>query len=101
MKKPTTAPPAPKPTPGVSAPKSSPFPEPKETGTLPGTRVEWEIKNSTGLGFTKKSAESGYEKMKELINAEVERHFRPEFLNRLDELVVGFNGHVVAFECGL
>ena len=45
------------------------------------------IKNSTGLGFTKKS-ESGYDKMKELINAEVERHFRPEFLNRVDELVV-------------
>ncbi len=46
------------------------------------------IKNSTGLSFTKTSKDSGYEKMKEMIQAEVERHFRPEFLNRVDELVV-------------
>ncbi|MEZ5964715.1 MAG: ATP-dependent Clp protease ATP-binding subunit [Planctomycetota bacterium] len=46
------------------------------------------IKNSAGLGFTKSGAEAGYEKMREMIQAEVERHFRPEFLNRVDELVV-------------
>jgi ATP-dependent Clp protease ATP-binding subunit ClpC len=46
------------------------------------------IKNSAGLGFSKSTGGSGYEKMKEMIVAEVERHFRPEFLNRLDELVV-------------
>ena len=45
------------------------------------------IRNSAGLGFTK-AKESGYEKMREMIKAEVERHFRPEFLNRVDELVV-------------
>ncbi|MDA0375131.1 MAG: ATP-dependent Clp protease ATP-binding subunit [Planctomycetota bacterium] len=45
------------------------------------------IKNSTGLGFTKAGGPQGYEKMKEMINAEVERHFRPEFINRLDEIV--------------
>jgi ATP-dependent Clp protease ATP-binding subunit ClpC len=45
------------------------------------------IKNSTGLGFTKTGGPQGYEKMKEMINAEVERHFRPEFINRLDETV--------------
>jgi ATP-dependent Clp protease ATP-binding subunit ClpC len=46
------------------------------------------IKNSAGLGFTKSTGGGGYDKMKEMIVAEVERHFRPEFLNRLDELVV-------------
>ncbi len=46
------------------------------------------IKNSTGLGFGKSGKEAGREKMIEMIHAEVERHFRPEFINRLDELVV-------------
>jgi ATP-dependent Clp protease ATP-binding subunit ClpC len=46
------------------------------------------IKNSAGLGFIKSGVESGYEKMKQMITSEVERHFRPEFINRLDELVV-------------
>ncbi|MFO1053126.1 MAG: ATP-dependent Clp protease ATP-binding subunit [Planctomycetota bacterium] len=46
------------------------------------------IKNSTGLGFTKGGAEAGYDKMRQMITAEVERHFRPEFINRLDEIVV-------------
>ncbi len=48
------------------------------------------IRNSAGLGFksAKSGTEGGYEKMKEMIQAEVERHFRPEFLNRVDELVV-------------
>src|SRR5687767_7175589 len=46
------------------------------------------IKNSAGLGFTKGGTEGSYEKMRDMIQAEVERHFRPEFLNRVDELVV-------------
>ncbi|HZN41640.1 MAG TPA: ATP-dependent Clp protease ATP-binding subunit [Planctomycetota bacterium] len=48
------------------------------------------IKNSTGLGFGKVSSgkESGADKMRDLIQGEIERHFRPEFLNRLDEIVV-------------
>src|SRR5690606_23786407 len=46
------------------------------------------IKNSAGLGFTRTGGGRGYEKMKEMIQAEVERHFRPEFINRLDELIV-------------
>ncbi|MFN6148207.1 MAG: ATP-dependent Clp protease ATP-binding subunit [Planctomycetota bacterium] len=46
------------------------------------------IKNSTGLGFTKTGKEGGADKMKEMIMGEVERHFRPEFINRLDELVI-------------
>jgi len=46
------------------------------------------IKNSAGLGFGKSGKEGGYEKMREMIQAEVERHFRPEFINRLDQVVV-------------
>jgi len=46
------------------------------------------IKNSSGFGFSKKTAESSYEKMKEMLTKEVERHFRPEFLNRVDDTIV-------------
>jgi len=45
------------------------------------------IKNSTGLGFGK-GAQSGTDKMRDMIMGEVERHFRPEFINRLDEIVI-------------
>jgi len=46
------------------------------------------IRNSAGLGFTKSGKEAGKDKMNEMIMAEVERHFRPEFINRLDEIVI-------------
>jgi ATP-dependent Clp protease ATP-binding subunit ClpC len=46
------------------------------------------IKNSSGFGFGKKTAEANYEKMKEMLNKEVEHHFRPEFLNRVDDTIV-------------
>ena len=46
------------------------------------------IKNQAGFGFGKRSVEANYEKMKEMLKKEVERHFRPEFLNRLDDLIV-------------
>ena len=46
------------------------------------------IKNQGGFGFGKKSPESTYEKMKEILSKEVERHFRPEFLNRIDDTIV-------------
>ncbi len=46
------------------------------------------IKNSTGLGFGKGNKESGVDKMRDMIMGEVERHFRPEFINRLDEIVI-------------
>jgi len=32
--------------------------------------------------------ESSYERMKEMLQKEVERYFRPEFLNRLDDVIV-------------
>jgi len=47
-----------------------------------------QIKNQSGFGFGKKTAESNYEKMKDLLQKEVEHHFRPEFLNRLDDTIV-------------
>jgi ATP-dependent Clp protease ATP-binding subunit ClpC len=48
------------------------------------------IKNQATLGFTKTadSTEQSYQKMKEQLGRELERHFRPEFLNRIDEVVV-------------
>jgi ATP-dependent Clp protease ATP-binding subunit ClpC len=46
------------------------------------------IKNQGGFGFGKKSPEHSYEKMKEILSKEVERHFRPEFLNRVDDTIV-------------
>ncbi|HPS54777.1 MAG TPA: AAA family ATPase, partial [Sedimentisphaerales bacterium] len=46
------------------------------------------IRNQSGFGFGKKTVEANYERMKELLNKEIERHFRPEFINRLDDVIV-------------
>jgi ATP-dependent Clp protease ATP-binding subunit ClpC len=46
------------------------------------------IKSQSGFGFGKRTEESNYEKMKEMLDKEIERHFRPEFLNRLDGQIV-------------
>ena len=46
------------------------------------------IKNKGGFGFAKRDDEADYEKMKDMLNKEVERYFRPEFLNRLDDVIV-------------
>jgi ATP-dependent Clp protease ATP-binding subunit ClpC len=51
------------------------------------------IKRETSLGFAKprdgdKAQKQSYESMKEKIMAEVKKTFRPEFLNRLDEIIV-------------
>ena len=46
------------------------------------------IRNNSGFGFGKKDAEANYEKMKEILDKEVEHHFRPEFLNRVDDTIV-------------
>jgi len=40
------------------------------------------------LGFGKASEELTYDKMKERVNEELKRGFRPEFLNRIDEVIV-------------
>jgi ATP-dependent Clp protease ATP-binding subunit ClpC len=47
------------------------------------------IRRQSTLGFNAMNAdEADFETMKEKINEEAKRHFKPEFLNRLDELVV-------------
>jgi ATP-dependent Clp protease ATP-binding subunit ClpC len=46
------------------------------------------IKGGSSFGFTKKSDTPDYEKIKKALNGEVEKFFRPEFINRLDETIV-------------
>jgi ATP-dependent Clp protease ATP-binding subunit ClpC len=46
------------------------------------------IKNQTSFGFAKRDEEYTYEKMKERVKSEIEKYFRPEFLNRVDEIIV-------------
>jgi ATP-dependent Clp protease ATP-binding subunit ClpC len=46
------------------------------------------ITNQSEFGFAKRDEAVGYEKMKQVLQSEVERYFRPEFINRVDELVV-------------
>ena len=46
------------------------------------------IKKQSTLGFSPITDESSYEKMRERILEEAKKTFRPEFLNRLDDLIV-------------
>ncbi len=46
------------------------------------------IKSKAGFGFAKRDEDTSYLKMKEMLHKEVERYFRPEFLNRLDDIIV-------------
>jgi len=46
------------------------------------------IKNKGGFGFTRQSEEADYEKIRVTLNNEIERYFRPEFINRLDDVIV-------------
>ncbi|MCD6277952.1 ATP-dependent Clp protease ATP-binding subunit, partial [candidate division WOR-3 bacterium] len=50
-----------------------------------GTR---ELMKGTAVGFRKEDREITYQKMKEYLLEEVKRVFNPEFVNRLDEVVV-------------
>ncbi|OAA15850.1 ATP-dependent Clp protease ATP-binding subunit ClpC1 [Corynebacterium afermentans subsp. afermentans] len=50
-----------------------------------------DISKPVGLGFTGDTAtdaEAQYERMKGKVNDELKKHFRPEFLNRIDDIVV-------------
>ncbi|MCI0691386.1 ATP-dependent Clp protease ATP-binding subunit [candidate division KSB1 bacterium] len=47
-----------------------------------------EIKKAGGFGFSTQESEIDYSKMQSKIMEEVKRLFNPEFLNRVDELVV-------------
>ena len=40
------------------------------------------------VGFTKNDEAVSYERMKEKVNDALKQHFRPEFLNRIDEVIV-------------
>jgi ATP-dependent Clp protease ATP-binding subunit ClpC len=46
------------------------------------------IKRQSTLGFSPITDENSYEKMREKILEEAKKTFRPEFLNRLDDLIV-------------
>jgi len=51
------------------------------------------IKRETAIGFatrrdTARAQKQGYEDMKEKVMGEVKKTFRPEFINRLDEIIV-------------
>src|SRR5690349_1681162 len=46
------------------------------------------IKKQSSMGFSPISDEGSYEKMREKILEEAKRQFRPEFLNRLDDIIV-------------
>ncbi|MFM8385248.1 MAG: ATP-dependent Clp protease ATP-binding subunit [Planctomycetia bacterium] len=46
------------------------------------------IKGQGGLGFARSGSETSYGRMRDELMKEVERHFRPEFLNRVDEIIV-------------
>ena len=43
---------------------------------------------SPAVGFIKADDESMYEKMKRQVDDELKKHFRPEFLNRIDDTIV-------------
>jgi ATP-dependent Clp protease ATP-binding subunit ClpC len=46
------------------------------------------IKRQTSLGFGAQTGHESYEQMKEVILEESKKAFKPEFLNRLDDLIV-------------
>ena len=46
------------------------------------------IKGGQSFGFGKRDEVQDYEKMQEALMGEVEKFFRPEFINRLDEVIV-------------
>jgi ATP-dependent Clp protease ATP-binding subunit ClpC len=46
------------------------------------------VKNQTSLGFSGGGTAQSYEKMKQNLGRELERHFRPEFLNRVDDTII-------------
>ncbi len=48
-----------------------------------------DISKAVGLGFAKGHDEgSTYERMKDKVTDELKKHFRPEFLNRIDDIIV-------------
>ncbi len=50
-----------------------------------GTR---RIKGGTSLGFQRTESDESYERMRDKVLDELKRTFNPEFLNRVDEIIV-------------
>jgi ATP-dependent Clp protease ATP-binding subunit ClpC len=51
-----------------------------------GTR---DVAKAVNLGFqASEDVESNYDRMKQKVNDELKQHFRPEFLNRIDDTIV-------------
>ena len=46
------------------------------------------IKGGANFGFTKRQEVQDYEKIKKSLQSEAEKFFRPEFINRLDDMIV-------------
>jgi ATP-dependent Clp protease ATP-binding subunit ClpC len=46
------------------------------------------IKNESAFGFQKPDDDASYESMKDRVKEVIEKHFRPEFLNRVDDIIV-------------
>ncbi len=46
------------------------------------------IKNESGFGFQKPDQDASYDSMKNRVQEQIEKVFRPEFLNRLDDVIV-------------
>lgn len=46
------------------------------------------IKNESAFGFQKPADDASYDSMKERVNERIEKVFRPEFLNRVDDVIV-------------
>ncbi|WP_182865280.1 ATP-dependent Clp protease ATP-binding subunit [Rhodopirellula sp. JC639] len=46
------------------------------------------IKNESAFGFQKSDTDASYESMKTRVMEQIERVFRPEFLNRLDDTII-------------
>ena len=46
------------------------------------------IKNESAFGFQKPDGDASYDSMKQRVMDQIERVFRPEFLNRLDDTII-------------
>jgi len=46
------------------------------------------IKNESAFGFQKPDDDASYESMKQRVQEQIEKVFRPEFLNRVDDVIV-------------
>jgi ATP-dependent Clp protease ATP-binding subunit ClpC len=46
------------------------------------------IKNESAFGFQKPDDDAGYESMKRRVTDEIEKVFRPEFINRVNDIIV-------------